>query len=133
MSDANQAANPVYDSIVSAVNSAWNDDSENSHKAVLLSSLGKKLKDEFGDYSAHFPKGISLDFIKNCDRDRSMVKKSTEMIVITCLNLQKTQPAMVNHIRLGPVLISLSRGDSGSAFRSSKGFITTCRQLSIQL
>lgn len=58
MSDANQAANPVYDSIVSAVNSAWNDDSENSHKAVLLSSLGKKLKDEFGDYSAHFPKGI---------------------------------------------------------------------------
>lgn len=48
----------MHDFIVSAVQSAWNETHDGAHKAMLLSALGSRLKREFGDYSAEFPKGI---------------------------------------------------------------------------
>lgn len=50
--------NPVHDFIVRAVRSAWGDTNDGPHKVILLSTLGTKLKNEFGDYSADFPNGI---------------------------------------------------------------------------
>ncbi|MFZ4689066.1 MAG: hypothetical protein ACOYLS_07500 [Polymorphobacter sp.] len=58
MSEAIQGENSVHDFIVGAVQSAWDDSQGGPHKAMLLSALGTKLKNEFGDYSADFPKGI---------------------------------------------------------------------------
>lgn len=58
MLEANQGENPVHDFIVGAVRLAWDDTNDGPHKAMLLSALGTKLKNEFGDYSADFPKGI---------------------------------------------------------------------------
>jgi hypothetical protein len=58
MPEASEDKNPVHDFIVSAVQSAWNDAPDGARKAMLLSALGTKLKNEFGDYSADFPKGI---------------------------------------------------------------------------
>lgn len=50
--------NSIHDFIVNAVQTAWEVPNGGSHKAMLLSALGMKLKMEFGDYSAKFPKGI---------------------------------------------------------------------------
>jgi hypothetical protein len=58
MPDVEPRQNPVHEFIVRAVQSAWNATHDGEHKAMLLSALGSKLKSEFGDYSAEFPKGI---------------------------------------------------------------------------
>jgi hypothetical protein len=58
VSEAIQGENPMHEFIVGAVQSAWDDPQGGPHKAMLLSALGTKLKNEFGDYSADFPKGI---------------------------------------------------------------------------
>ncbi|MEG3143759.1 hypothetical protein U1839_03755 [Sphingomonas sp. RT2P30] len=58
MPEADQGTNPVHDFIVSAVKTAWDDTQDGSHKAMLLSALGTKLKNEFANYSTEFPKGI---------------------------------------------------------------------------
>ena len=58
VSEAIQGENPVHGFIVGAVRSTWDDSPGSPNKAMLLSALGTKLKNEFGDYSAEFPKGI---------------------------------------------------------------------------
>lgn len=58
MTEAGENKNPVHEFMVNAVQTAWSDTPDGVRRAMLLSTLGTKLKNEFGDYRAHFPKGI---------------------------------------------------------------------------
>lgn len=62
MSEPTAQEKPIYEFMRKFVQSSW-DDPNSYHKAVLLSNLGTKLKNEFGDYNAYFPKGLK-DFLR---------------------------------------------------------------------
>lgn len=58
MPDVSQAEESVHAFIVGSVQTAWDGSDEIQHKAMLLSSLGTKLKNAFGEYGTYFPKGL---------------------------------------------------------------------------